>query len=161
MRDITAGLDAIRPEIRPYRAWNTRALAAALLGVAMGFLAKALDNVAVIGEIGTNLGVWIFAAALIAAYSPARRAAALRVFLFFAGMLAAYYLHSRLTEGFFPRAARAYWARSRCSRTRDAAGCVARARAGLDRRHFGGPAGCPVARGRIPRSVHRFAAAVV
>lgn len=102
MRDITAGLDAIRPEIRPYRAWNTRALAAALLGVAMGFLAKALDNVAVIGEIGTNLGVWIFAAALIAAYSPARRAAALRVFLFFAGMLAAYYLHSRLTEGFFP-----------------------------------------------------------
>lgn len=102
MRDIMSRLDAIRPEIRPYRAWNTRALAAALLGVAMGFLAKALDNVPVIGEIGTNLGVWIFTAALIAAYSPARRAAALRVFLFFAGMLAAYYLHSRLAEGFFP-----------------------------------------------------------
>lgn len=102
MRDITGRLDAIRPEVKPYQAWNMRALAAALLGAAMGFLAKALDNVAVIGEIGTNLGVWIFTAALLAAYSSARRAAALRVLLFFAGMLVAYYLHSMLVEGFFP-----------------------------------------------------------
>ncbi len=102
MQDITARLDDIRPEVRPYRAWNSRALAAALLGIIMGLFAKALDNAPIVGEIGTNLGIWVFTAALLAAYSPARRAAAVRVFLFFIGMLAAYYLHSRLVEGFFP-----------------------------------------------------------
>lgn len=102
MRDLINRLDAIRPQAQPGHAWSIRTLAAALLGIAMGFLAKELDNVPLIGEIGTNLGIWIFTAVLIASYCPSRRAAALRVFLFFTGMLCAYYLHSRLIEGFFP-----------------------------------------------------------
>ena len=68
----------------------------------MGLLAKYVDGVPVIGAIGTALGVWIFTATLLAAWSHSPEAAALRAFTFFGAMLAAYYLYSAVLFGFFP-----------------------------------------------------------
>ncbi len=74
-----------------------------LLGVVLGFLAKYLDNVPIIGEIGTYLGFWVFTATLIAAWSRSPKAAASHVFAFFVAMLIAYYLYSMRLFGFFPK----------------------------------------------------------
>ena len=76
----------------------------ALLGLVMGFVAKATDSVSVIGEIGTELGVWVFAAALIAAYSRHVLCAAANVLVFFLCVLASYYLYGYFVLGFFPKA---------------------------------------------------------
>lgn len=74
-----------------------------LLGAVLGFLAKYLDSVPVLGEIGTYLGFWVLVATLIAAWSRSPMAAALHVFAFFVAMLIAYYLYSMRLFGFFPK----------------------------------------------------------
>jgi hypothetical protein len=81
-----------------------RVALAFLLGALLGLLAKVFDNAPVIGMIGTMLGVWVMAAALLAAWSRSPGAAALHVFLFFAGLLIAYYTYSMVLFGFFPTA---------------------------------------------------------
>ena len=58
----------------------------------MGFIAKATDSVSMIGDIGTELGVWVFTATLLAAFSRYPLSAALNTLLFFLAMLCAYYL---------------------------------------------------------------------
>lgn len=74
-----------------------------VLGFLMGWLAKDLDNVAVIGAVGTNLGIWITVATLLAVYSNKALEAAEHVLAFFVAMLAAYYTHTYFIEGFFPQ----------------------------------------------------------
>jgi hypothetical protein len=74
-----------------------------LVGGVLGFLAKHLDNAPVIGHIGTNLGVWVTIATLIAVYSYSPLASALHVFSFFAAMLVSYYTYSMTLFGFFPK----------------------------------------------------------
>lgn len=67
-----------------------------------GILAKLADNVAYLSEITTELGVWVFCAALIALCSSGAARAAISVFGFFLAMLAGYYLATKLFFGFFP-----------------------------------------------------------
>jgi hypothetical protein len=55
-----------------------------------------------LGDITTRLGIWVFIAALIAAWSINPRIAALKVFAFFSGLLLTYYLYSMVLFGFFP-----------------------------------------------------------
>lgn len=75
-----------------------------LLGGGMGLVAKMTDSISMIGEIGTELGIWVFVAALIAAYSRYPISAAINVFLFFVSMLAAYYIYGFVVLNFFPKA---------------------------------------------------------
>ena len=74
-----------------------------LLGATLGLIAKLTDSVSIIGEIGTEIGIWIFVASLIAGYSRYPLSAAINVFLFFCAMLAAYYIYGQMALGFFPR----------------------------------------------------------
>jgi hypothetical protein len=72
------------------------------IGIAMGLIAKMTDSVSIIGEIGTEIGIWVFAATLIAACSCYPFSAAINVFLFFISMLGSYYLYTYIVFGFFP-----------------------------------------------------------
>jgi hypothetical protein len=74
-----------------------------ILGLILGVAAKAADGMAVVGDIGTYLGIWAFAASLIAAYSRTPFLAALNTLLFFLALLAAYYIYGSAVLGFFPR----------------------------------------------------------
>lgn len=69
----------------------------------MGHLAKYADGVSVFGDIGTQLGIWVLVATILAAWSRSPEAAALHVFAFFAAMLMTYYAYSMVLFGFFPR----------------------------------------------------------
>jgi hypothetical protein len=75
-----------------------------LLRLLLGFLAKAMDNYHIIGEIGTRLSMWVFSATLIAAFSRHPITAAINVMLFFLAMLTSYYTYGQIVEGFFPKA---------------------------------------------------------
>jgi len=70
----------------------------------LGLIAKATDSVSVIGDIGTYLGVWVFTATLIAAFSRSPLFAALNTLMFFLALLTAYYTYGSLVLGFFPKA---------------------------------------------------------
>lgn len=70
----------------------------------IGVIAKMTDSVSIIGDIGTELGIWVFTAAIIAAYSRYPVSGAINVFLFFTAVLAAYYAHGALVLNFFPKA---------------------------------------------------------
>ena len=74
------------------------------MGLALGLIAKAADSVSVVGDIGTYLGVWVFAATLIAAFSSLPLLAALNAMVFFLALLTSYFLYGSLALGFFPRA---------------------------------------------------------
>lgn len=97
-----------------------RALFVFVLGSIIGFLAKYADSVSIIvgsgtilkiftycvsfiGDISTSLGIWILIATILAAWSRSPEAAAVHVFLFFAGMLILYYAYSTMLFGFFPK----------------------------------------------------------
>ncbi|MGE5672273.1 MAG: hypothetical protein ACM3XM_00085 [Mycobacterium leprae] len=78
-------------------------------GILLGLIAKYSDTVTgsglvwgLISQITTGLGLWVFLATLIAAWSQSPGLGALKVFAFFVGMLAAYYLYSMQVFGFFP-----------------------------------------------------------
>ena len=75
-----------------------------VLGLLLGTLAKMTDSISVIGDIGTELGIWIFLATLIAVYSRYPTTAAVNVLLFFLSMLCAYYVYGQVVLGFYPRA---------------------------------------------------------
>jgi len=79
-------------------------LSVMILGLLFGLIAKSTDSISVIGEIGTNLGVWIFIGTLIAAYSHTPLLAALNLPVFLLSMLTSYYIYGLFVLGFFPRA---------------------------------------------------------
>jgi hypothetical protein len=87
-------------------AW--RAAGGSLLGGGLiGVLAKLADESALanqlgLNDLGTYLGLWVVLVAAIAAWSPSRRQAALRVALFLLAMVAAYYAVTWLLFGVLP-----------------------------------------------------------
>jgi len=79
-------------------------LSVTIIGFLFGLIAKSTDSISIIGDIGTNLGVWIFVGTLIAAYSHTPLLAALNLPVFLLSMLASYYIYGMLVLGFFPKA---------------------------------------------------------
>lgn len=75
-----------------------------LLGLALGYIAKITDSISMIGEIGTDLGIWVLIVSMIVAFSHTPITAAITAPVFFLSMLASYYLYGHLVLGFFPRA---------------------------------------------------------
>jgi len=83
-----------------------------ILGIFSGFMAKYLDTVPangmignlvnVIGNIFSEIGIWIFIATIIAAWSRTPMAGAIHVFVYFVGMLISYYIYSMKLFNFFP-----------------------------------------------------------
>ncbi|MHA7098708.1 hypothetical protein [Priestia aryabhattai] len=85
-----------------------------VLGTVLGAVAKYLDTMESVdggwqknilphlGDLFSRLGVWIFIATIIAAYSKSRITAAHNTFMFFVGMLVSYYIYSAYLFGFFP-----------------------------------------------------------
>ena len=84
-----------------------------VLGIILGLTSKYLDTVAVdgswitnvlhyLGDLFTRLGIWVWIATLIAAYSRTLRKAAINTCVFFIGMLLSYYIYSAYLFGFFP-----------------------------------------------------------
>lgn len=72
-------------------------------GFAIGYIAKRMDSINIIGQITTELGIWVFFAALIAAYSRKPSYGAVNVVVFFLAMLCAYYVYGYKVLGFFPK----------------------------------------------------------
>lgn len=90
------------------------------LGIALGTFAKVLDCTA--GnelpflfeylDVGNFLGrfaIWVLIAICISIYSNSSIRASINVFVFFAGMVASYYLYSKFVAGFFPRSYAMIW----------------------------------------------------
>lgn len=81
-------------------------------GVLLGFIIKYSDTIpsnefmgsfwSTISEISSKLGIWILLATIIAVYNDNPRIGAIKVFLFFTGMLLIYYFYSMKLFGFFP-----------------------------------------------------------
>lgn len=80
------------------------ALGVFLSGILLGVIAKAADSVSLIGDIGTDLAIWVLLGTLIAAYSRRPASAAFNTLLFFLGLLAGYYAYCQFVLGFFPQA---------------------------------------------------------
>ena len=91
-----------------------------VFGIVMGFIAKMLDT-GDLGELPSFLGmidivnflgrfaIWIFIGVCISIYSISAGRAAVNVFLFFAGMVGAYYIYSFFVAGFFPKSYAMMW----------------------------------------------------
>ena len=91
-----------------------------LLGVALGVISKYLDctasnelpHIIEALDFGNFLGrfaIWIFLAVCISVYSVSPVRAGINVFVFFAGMVASYYLYSKYVAGFFPKSYAMIW----------------------------------------------------
>jgi hypothetical protein len=84
-------------------------LVVVLCGALLGFVSKAMDGVSIVGDITTEIGVWVFLASILALLCKTPITAAAHTLLFFIAMLAAYYLYSNFVLGFFPRAYFQMW----------------------------------------------------
>ena len=95
----------------------------AAAGIVLGIFSKWLDNTALdstvwwqrlleitdLGNFFSELAVWLLLALIIAVCSSSALQAALNVFLFFAGMCAAYHLYTILFSGFNPSSYMMIW----------------------------------------------------
>ena len=93
------------------------------VGILLGVFSKWLDNLALdsairwhgwiealdLGNFFSELAIWLLLALLIAVFSPSPLWAALKVFLFFAGMCAAYHACTVLFSGFNPTSYMLLW----------------------------------------------------
>lgn len=86
-----------------------------IIGIVLGITAKLVDvpyitcDFPVFDDIMGRFGIWVWAAALIAVFSKTPLLAAVRSFLFFIGMLLAYYGYTILFLGFFPKSQMILW----------------------------------------------------
>lgn len=96
-----------------------------VLGAVLGVISKYLDTVGIDGsslsvilrhlaDVFTRLGIWVFIATILAAYSPTWIQAAGRTLLFFAGMLVSYYIYSAYLFGFFSFSYFYFWGAIAC-----------------------------------------------
>ena len=83
----------------------------ALLGLALGVLAKVADQSPVpgLGDVGTFMGVWIAVVTVIAVSAPSRIVAVMRAALTMIGMVAAYYAAAYLYFRVIPLLDIAVW----------------------------------------------------
>ncbi|MDE6602415.1 MAG: hypothetical protein K2K90_09690 [Lachnospiraceae bacterium] len=85
------------------------------LGFVLGIIAKLVDipyitsELPVFDDIMGRFGIWVWAAALISIRSKNALLAAARSFLFFAGMLTAYYSYTVIFLNFFPKSQIILW----------------------------------------------------
>jgi len=84
-------------------------LTVVVFGLLFGCVAKATDSISLIGDIGTDLGVWVFIVSIIAAFSSRPRFAMINTPVFLLSMLTSYYLYGQLILGFFPKAYMMGW----------------------------------------------------
>ncbi len=75
------------------------ALFSLVLGMLMGWLSYDLGGSGVVGAIIANWGLWIFTSALLAYHSQSGFGAAVNTFLYYGGVIAAYYTHFALAGG--------------------------------------------------------------
>ena len=94
-----------------------------IFGIVMGFAAKWLDSLVFddavpwlrvmerldLGNLFTALAIWLLLALIIAVFSYTPGKAAVNVFVFFAGMCAAYHLYSAMFSGFNPGSYMLIW----------------------------------------------------
>ena len=73
-----------------------------------GFL-QVIDSAVDLHNFLGEFGPWILIAVLISVYSISPLWSAVRVFLFFAGMVSSYYLYCHYVAGFFPRSYAMIW----------------------------------------------------
>lgn len=92
-------------------------------GIALGIIAKWLDNLALdstiwwhrlfetmdLGNFFSDFAIWLLIALVIAAFSPSALRAAFNVFVFFAGMCVAYHAYTVLFSGFNPSSYMMIW----------------------------------------------------
>lgn len=92
-------------------------------GIVLGVIAKWLDNLALdstiwwhrliektaLGNFFSDLAVWLLIAVVTAVFSPSALRAALNVFVFFAGMCAAYHIYTAVFSGFNPSSYMMIW----------------------------------------------------
>lgn len=79
-----------------------------VLGLLMGWLARDLTT-GIPHAVIVNIGIWVFVSSLLSVYSPGASRAAVHVFIFFAGVIGAYYLHCVLLGETVSLKHLAYW----------------------------------------------------
>ena len=114
---IKEKLNIIRtPQRRSVKNAVLSALCLFVAGIALGIFSKWLDNLALdstiwwhrlleatdLGNFFSDFAVWLLLALIIAVFSPSAMRAALNVFVFFAGMCAAYHVYTIFFSGFNP-----------------------------------------------------------
>ena len=73
-----------------------------LSGLLLGIITRLFDNYCpLLGEIFSQMAVWILLGTLISIYSPSKKAAMLNIFPFCMGMLVTYYVTAELTHGVY------------------------------------------------------------
>ena len=77
-------------------------LAVIVCGIIIGVIAKATDSTSLVGEIGTDLSIWVLLGTLVAAYSHHPINAGINTTVFFLALLAGYYIYGQSVLGFFP-----------------------------------------------------------
>ncbi len=96
-----------------------------IFGVALGLISKMLDTIPSnslpyflevldLRNFFSRIGVWIFLGVLISVYSKSPVRSGINVFLFFAGMVASYYLYTVWVAGFFPKSYMMIWVLMTC-----------------------------------------------
>lgn len=98
--------------LREIRTWSEKinikreilfTLSVFILGLLFGYVAKATDSVSIFGEIGTDLGIWVFIVSLVAAFSSRPLFAIINTPILFVSMLLSYYVYGQIVFGFFPK----------------------------------------------------------
>lgn len=92
-----------------------RSLSVLLLGLTAGVVAKWMDiSSDLLGTVFSQLSVWVLLGTAIALFSSSPRRAAVNVFLFFAGMVAAYYVAAQLMGGVWSMSFAIGWGIAAC-----------------------------------------------
>lgn len=92
-----------------------RSVSVLLLGMTAGVLAKWLDFTSeLLGNMLSALPIWVLLGTVIAVLSSSPRRAAVNVFLFFAGMVAAYYVTAHFMDGVWSMTFAVGWAVLAC-----------------------------------------------